>query len=222
MELLHCNIVIMKPSEPKILRLNLKRNSRIYEIPCVLAVQHAAATVQDLLRGVESPNEFAHVVSISAIARNGYPRLKASTPTSSPEEIMTYQSYGGRLLELDLLQDYLTCEAQRNWLESAFNTSISLGRVLEQYQISDALSMSPTFASAKSRQSEFRGSSSGARGYSNHTRKEPGEQILHVQLDLIWMGTHGVVLIDIVQQFIIQRPHRIASVPKLCGRTRGG
>jgi hypothetical protein len=89
MELLQCNIVIVKPSEPKILRLNLKRNSRIYEAPGVLAVQHAAATVQDLLRGVESPNELAHVVSISAIARNGYPRLKASTPTSSPEEIMT-------------------------------------------------------------------------------------------------------------------------------------
>lgn len=89
MELLQCNIVIVKPSEPKILRLNLKRNSRIYEPPSVLAGRHLAPTVQDLLRGVESSNQLAHVVSISAIARDGYPRLKASTPTSSPEEVMT-------------------------------------------------------------------------------------------------------------------------------------
>ena len=89
MESLQCNIVIVKPSEPKILRLNLKRNSRIYEPPGVLAGQHSTPTVQDLLRGVGSPNELAHVVSIAAIARNGYPRLKASSPTSSPEEVMT-------------------------------------------------------------------------------------------------------------------------------------
>lgn len=81
MELLQCNIVIVKPSEPKILRLNLKRNSRIAEPAAVLSGQHLAPTVQE---GAESSNEQGGHVRMGH-----YPRLKASTPLSSPEEIMT-------------------------------------------------------------------------------------------------------------------------------------
>lgn len=81
MELLQCNIVIVKPSEPKILRLNLKRNSRIAEPAAVLSGQHLAPTVQE---EAESSNEQGGHVRIGP-----YPRLKASTPLSSPEEIMT-------------------------------------------------------------------------------------------------------------------------------------
>jgi len=87
MELLQCNIVIVKPSEPKILRLNLKRNSRVVEPPAVLSAQHLAPTVQEVLSVAESPNEEDRAV---ANARSGpYPRFKASIPVSSPEEVMT-------------------------------------------------------------------------------------------------------------------------------------
>ena len=90
MELLQCNIVIVKPTEPKILRLNLKRNSRISEPLAVQSGQHAGPTVQEVLRVAESPNGQVRVAAISAAARNAsYPRLKASTPLSSPDEVMT-------------------------------------------------------------------------------------------------------------------------------------
>ncbi|XP_024391656.1 inactive protein kinase SELMODRAFT_444075 isoform X1 [Physcomitrium patens] len=90
MELLQCNIVIVKPSEPKILRLNLKRNSRILETPNLQSAQHSAPTVQEVLRVVDSPNVQDHLPSGPSIARNGpHPRLKSSTPSSSPDDVMT-------------------------------------------------------------------------------------------------------------------------------------
>lgn len=90
MELLQCNIVIVKPSEPKILRLNLKRNLRISEPSAVQSGQHPGPTAQEGLRVVGPPNEQGHVAVASTAARNGsYPRLKGNTPSSSPDEVMT-------------------------------------------------------------------------------------------------------------------------------------
>ena len=99
MDLLQCNIVIVKPSEPKILRLNLKRSPRTSEILAGEAEQQqqlsAPTTVLEVLRVAENMDEQPKKTMVavsSGIGRGGamFPRHnKPSTPSSSPDEVMT-------------------------------------------------------------------------------------------------------------------------------------
>lgn len=102
MDLLQCNIVIVQPSEPKILRLNLRRSPRASEIPAREADQQqqqqqqlAPTTVLEVLKVAENVDEQpkqAIVAVSSGMGRGGamFPRLnKPNTPSSSPDEVMT-------------------------------------------------------------------------------------------------------------------------------------
>lgn len=90
MELLQCNIVIVKPSEPKILRLNLKRAPRV-EIPVQVPDNSPSTTVQEVLSVSHSPPQTLPLSGVANVHTRsvGYRGPKETTSSSSPDEVMT-------------------------------------------------------------------------------------------------------------------------------------
>ena len=90
MELLQCNIVIVKPSEPKILRLNLKCAPRV-DTPVQVPDISPSTTVQEVLSVSQSPPQplpFGGVANVQTRSV-GYRGLKETPSSSSPDEVMT-------------------------------------------------------------------------------------------------------------------------------------
>lgn len=133
MELLQCNIVIVKPSEPKILRLNLKRNSRILESPARQSGQQPAPIVQEDSRVYDSSKAPSHVSSISAAARNGpHSLLKTSTPSSSPDDTMTPFTPSEPCTSSKLSSDTSPCQASGPLSNNGSSTELVVrGGILE-------------------------------------------------------------------------------------------